>query len=168
MTRPDSVEDVEEVCPPHPLQTQLFIKALLRSFRLLPGCEVKPAESAAAFCLLFHHKTPCWGRKRIQRKCLYLHKCGGCLLGLCVWLSKCKRDSPALHAAQKRQQPMGGGGEAGNPQRLDFSTCGPNARADALFVFKQSNFSFMITLHHPRLQLHLSALRVSAVCADFL
>lgn len=124
----------------------------------------RPLLSASSFTTRLRG----WRRKRIQRKCLYLHKCGGCLLGLCVWLSKCKRDSPALHAAQKRQQPMGGGGEAENLQQLDFSTCGPNARADALFVFKQSNFSFMITLHHPRLQLHLSALRTSAVCADFL
>lgn len=123
-------------------------------------------ESAAAFCLLFHQKAPCWGRKIIQSKCLYFHKCGRCLLGLCVWLLKCKHDLPALHAAQKRQQPMGGGGEAENLQQLDFSTWGPNTRVDVLLVFKQSNFSFMIALHHPRLQLHRSALWISAVCTE--
>lgn len=34
------------------------------------------------------------------------------------------------------------------------------------FTFKQSNFSFMIPLHHPRLQLPLPALSVSAICAE--
>lgn len=102
----------------------------------------------------------------IHSKCLYLHKCVYCLLELRAWILKRKHDSSAPHAASEAaangSRRWGKGQEAEQHKLPPVFFLQPPFKltnGGSVFwntvMFKQSSFSFMISLHHPYRQLHL-------------
>lgn len=97
--------------------------------------------------------------KSTANVCIYINVftvCWSCALGF--WNVNKTRQ---LCMLPQKLQPMGAGGEEKARRRSDTNFLPTSFFSDGVslfgntFMFKQSSFSFMISLHHPHLQLHL-------------